>query len=59
MSTIGQGGLAPTSELSKLFTIVYALLRIGVFVAVTARLVIITVSHKKDAKAHKKHATHG
>ena len=56
MSTIGQSELAPTSDLSKIFTTVYAVLSIGVFVAVTAKLVIITVSHKKDAKQHKTHS---
>jgi len=54
MSTIGQSELAPTSDLSKIFTTVYAILSIGVFVSVTAKLVIITVSHKKNAKHHKK-----
>lgn len=54
MSTIGHGGLVPTSDLSKIFTTVYSFLSIGVFVAVTAKLVIIVVSHKKDKKNHKK-----
>jgi hypothetical protein len=56
MSTIGQSDLVPTSDLSKIFTTIYAVLSIGVFAAVTAKLVIITVSHKKDAKQHKKHS---
>jgi len=49
MSTIGYGDLVPTTELSKIFTIVYSFLSIGVFVAVIAKLVIAVVSHKKEA----------
>ncbi|MBT8126489.1 MAG: two pore domain potassium channel family protein [Gammaproteobacteria bacterium] len=51
MSTVGHGELAPTSDLSKIFTAVYSILSIGVFVAVTAKLVIIIVSHKKHRKS--------
>lgn len=53
MSTIGQGALVPTSDLSKIFTSVYSILSIGVFAAVTAKLVIIVVSHKKHKKGNK------
>ena len=54
MSTIGQGGLEPTSDLSKVFTAVYSILSIGIFVAVTAKLVIIVVAHKKNKSNQKK-----
>ena len=56
MSTIGQSSLVPTTDLAKIFTIIYAILSIGVFVAVTAKLVIIVVSHKIETKHRKKHA---
>ena len=49
MSTVGQSDLAPTLDLSKIFTTIHAVLSIGVFAVVTAKLVIITASHKKDA----------
>ena len=41
MSTIGYGDLVPTTILSKVFTIMFALLGIGVFVAVVSKLVAI------------------
>jgi hypothetical protein len=53
MSTIGHGDLVPTTALSKMFTIVYSILSIGVFVSVVAKLVIVIVSRKKDKKTHK------
>ena len=61
MSTIGYGDFVPTSTLSKLFTIVYALLSIGVFVAVVSKLVNIILKQKRYiAVKRKKFATsHG
>ena len=56
MSTIGYGDLVPTSALSKIFTIVYSFLSIGVFVAVIAKLVIAVVSHKKGEHESKRQA---
>ena len=56
MSTIGYGDLVPTTELSKIFTIVYSFLSIGVFVAVIAKLVIAVVSQKKEAHERKRQA---
>lgn len=56
MSTIGYGDLVPTSALSKIFTIVYSFLSIGVFVAVIAKLVIAVVSHKKEAHENRRQA---
>jgi hypothetical protein len=38
MSTIGYGDFVPTSSLSKVFTVVYSLMSIGVFVAVASKL---------------------
>jgi len=38
MTTIGYGDLTPTTGISKIFTVVYALLSIGVFVSLAAKL---------------------
>ena len=50
MSTIGYGDLVPTTALSKLFTIVFALLSIGVFVAVVGKLVAILLRQRSKAR---------
>ncbi len=49
MSTIGYGDFVPTSSLSKVFTIVYSLVSIGVFVGVASKLAhtMLTRSHKQ------------
>ena len=47
MSTIGYGDLVPTTTFSKLFTIMFAILSIGGFVAIVSKLVKITLLHKK------------
>ena len=49
-STIGYGELVPTTDISKLFTIMFAILSIGVFVAVASKIVQITLQHKKLSK---------
>ena len=38
MTTIGYGDFVPTTDLSKLFTIIYSFLSIGVFVSLAAML---------------------
>ena len=38
MSTVGYGDLVPTSSTSKIFTMVYAVVSIGVFVALASKL---------------------
>ena len=61
MSTIGYGDFTPTTTLSKMFTIIFALLSIGVFVAVVSKIVTIILAEKKaykDRKQHKKAARH-
>lgn len=61
MSTIGYGDLVPTSTISKLFTIIYALLSIGVFVAVVSKLVQIVLrqSHYIAVKGKQFASHHG
>ena len=58
MSTIGYGDLVPTTPSSKIFTIIYSVLTIGLFVAIVSKVVIALVSSKKERvervrKAHK------
>ena len=53
MSTIGYGDLTPTTDLSKIFTILYAFISIGTFVAVGSKLAqaILRIDlHKKSSK---------
>lgn len=38
MTTIGYGDLVPSSDFSKIFTVLYAFSSIGIFVALAARL---------------------
>ncbi len=47
MSTVGYGDLVPTSDISKLFTVIYTFLSIGAFVAFTAKLLKITFENQK------------
>ena len=55
MSTIGYGDLVPTTTFSKIFTIIFALLSIGVFVAVVSKIVTIILAEKKVSKDRKQH----
>jgi hypothetical protein len=50
MSTVGYGDLTPTSSLSKIFTIVYSLITIGVFVGVATKL-----AHAMLIRTHHSH----
>ncbi len=47
MSTIGYGDLAPTTDMSKLFTAIFAVLSIGIFAAVVSKIVAVTLERKK------------
>jgi len=53
MSTIGYGDFTPSTTYSKIFTIIYALLSIGVFVAVVSKIVTIILAEKKAYKNRK------
>jgi voltage-gated potassium channel Kch len=54
MSTIGYGDLVPTSPESKLFTILFAILSIGIFVAIVSKIVAIVLEKKKRQRYKKK-----
>jgi hypothetical protein len=57
MSTIGYGDFVPTTTLSKLFTIIFALLSIGTFVALISKIVEIVLQLKKLRRAKRKGAS--
>ncbi len=50
MATVGYGDLVPTSDFSKLFTIVYTFLSIGTFVAFTTKTVQIIIENHREKK---------
>ena len=52
MSTIGYGDLTPTSNLSKIFTIVYTVITIGVFVAMVSKLASAMLRKNKRFGKH-------
>lgn len=59
MSTIGYGDFVPTTTFSKLFTIIFAILSIGIFVAVVSKLVSIMLKQKQNLKQkHRQHKIH-
>lgn len=47
MSTVGYGDLVPTSPLSKIFTIVFTVLSIGVFAAAVSKVVQLILERRK------------
>lgn len=47
MATIGYGDLAPTSSLSKLFTIGFVILGIGLFATFVAKIVALMVKQRE------------
>ncbi len=49
LSTIGYGDLAPTSDLSRGFTIVYAIMGIGLFASFVAKLVALRLGRRPSA----------
>lgn len=54
MSTVGYGDFVPSTASSKIFTIVFTFLSIGVFVAFTAKVVKIAFETKPQKNAKKK-----
>lgn len=53
MSTIGYGDLVPTTSYSKLFTIVFSVLTIGMFAAIVSKLVLVIVKDKSQRNMRK------
>jgi hypothetical protein len=51
MSTVGYGDLVPTSPMSKIFTIVFTVLSIGIFAAVVSKVVQLILERRK-ARSH-------
>jgi len=47
MVTIGYGDFVPTTTLSKLFTILFAIMSIGLFVTVITKIVKLMLEYKK------------
>ncbi len=47
MSTVGYGDLVPSTNISKIFTIIYTFLSISTFVAFTAKLLKLIFENKK------------
>ncbi len=57
MATVGYGDLTPTTDMSKLFTVVYAFISIGTFVSFTAKCVqIMFINHQKKKEIFKSNA---
>ena len=54
MSTIGHDGFVPTSTISKIFTIMFLFLSIGVYIAVLAKVVKVALTEKKELRIKKK-----
>ena len=61
ISTIGYGDLAPTSPVSKTFTMAYAILGIGLFASFVGKLVSLRMDHHKKRREnrHKKGTVQG
>ncbi len=49
MSTIGYDGFVPTTTSSKIFTIIFTFLSIGVFVSMITKIVAVTLKQKQKA----------
>lgn len=47
LATVGYGDLAPSTDLSKIFTVMYVIVGAGVFLGFIAKLQVLH-SHKKD-----------
>ncbi len=50
MSTVGYGDLTPTTDMSKIFTIIYTCLSIGSFVSFTAKTVQIVIENHNNSR---------
>ena len=50
MSTIGYGDFVPTTNFTKIFTIIFSFISTSVFVAINAKIVMIIVNRKQDKR---------
>lgn len=48
MSTVGHGELIITTDKSKVFTIIFVFLSVGVFVTLNTKIVLMTLEQKKE-----------
>jgi hypothetical protein len=53
ISTVGYGDLTPTSDFSKIYTMIYSILGIGVFVGIVSKLA--SAFTQKRIKKHQGH----
>lgn len=53
VTTIGYGDLHPTTDVSKIFTVFYALIGIGIFVALMAQMARSLIQRDNDKKSIK------
>ena len=54
ISTIGYGDLAPTMTISKIFTMAYAVLGIGLFATFVGKLVTLRMDQRESRKAKRR-----
>ncbi|RVU85678.1 two pore domain potassium channel family protein [Leucothrix sargassi] len=54
MATIGYGDFVPTTDIGKIFTIIFTFLSVGVFISLNTKIVLITVNQKKEALLKRK-----
>ena len=48
ISTVGYGDLTPTTPLSKIFTMIYAILGIGLFASFVGKLVALRINYRAE-----------
>lgn len=53
MSTIGYGDFAPTSTFSKMFTVIYALVSVGIFAALVVKIASLILRKKVPGEGHR------
>jgi hypothetical protein len=58
ISTIGYGDLAPTMAISKVFTMAYAVLGIGLFATFVGKLVTLRINQRENRKAQRREKKH-